>query len=89
MHQVSTQAPTFTVAWHPRKHLLAYACDDKVSFACVVCLDRFLIMEYGGTPYIGMVWEEMAAALNVYKMMCSSFYEPYLSFLSVSSGIRL
>lgn len=29
--QVTTQAPTFTVAWHPRKHLLAYACDDKAS----------------------------------------------------------
>ena len=28
--QVTTQAPTFTVAWHPTKHLLAYACDDKV-----------------------------------------------------------
>eukprot|EP00731_Ephydatia_muelleri_P017931 Em0010g1029a len=27
--QVTTQAPTFTVAWHPTKHLLAYACDDK------------------------------------------------------------
>lgn len=31
IHQIPTQAPTFTVAWHPRKHLLAYACDDKVS----------------------------------------------------------
>ena len=28
--QISTQAPTFTVSWHPKKHLLAYACDDKV-----------------------------------------------------------
>ena len=27
---MSTQAPTFTVAWHPKKYLLAYACDDKV-----------------------------------------------------------
>jgi len=31
VHQITTQAPTFTVAWHPKKHLLAYACDDKVS----------------------------------------------------------
>ncbi len=30
MHQITTQAPTFTVAWHPKKPLLAYACDDKV-----------------------------------------------------------
>ena len=30
IHQVPTQAPTFTVSWHPKKHLLAYACDDKV-----------------------------------------------------------
>lgn len=29
VHQISTQAPTFTVAWHPKKNLLAYACDDK------------------------------------------------------------
>lgn len=30
VHQITTQSPTFTVAWHPKKHLLAYACDDKV-----------------------------------------------------------
>ena len=30
VHQITTQAPTFTVAWHPKKNLLAYACDDKV-----------------------------------------------------------
>ncbi len=30
VHQITTQAPTFTVAWHPKKLLLAYACDDKV-----------------------------------------------------------
>ncbi|XP_003384776.2 PREDICTED: THO complex subunit 3-like isoform X2 [Amphimedon queenslandica] len=29
VHQITTQAPTFTVAWHPKKHLLVYACDDK------------------------------------------------------------
>lgn len=22
-------SPTFTVAWHPKRHLLAYSCDDK------------------------------------------------------------
>lgn len=26
---VPVDTPTFTVAWHPRVHLLAYACDDK------------------------------------------------------------
>lgn len=26
---VQVDSPTFTVAWHPRSHLLAYACDDK------------------------------------------------------------
>ena len=31
VHQVPTQSPTFTVAWHPKKYLLAYACDDKAS----------------------------------------------------------
>lgn len=36
VHQITTQAPTFTVAWHPKKFLLAYACDDKVKvgFSC-------------------------------------------------------
>ena len=28
---VPCTAPTFTLAWHPRKHILAFACDDKVS----------------------------------------------------------
>ena len=22
-------SPTFTIAWHPSRYLLAYACDDK------------------------------------------------------------
>lgn len=26
---VPVETPTFTVAWHPRVHVLAYACDDK------------------------------------------------------------
>ena len=26
---VPVDTPTFTVAWHPRSHLLAHACDDK------------------------------------------------------------
>ncbi len=26
---VSVSSPTFTVAWHPKRYLLAYACDDK------------------------------------------------------------
>ena len=33
IYQIPIQAPTFTVSWHPKKHLLAYACDDKV---CIV-----------------------------------------------------
>lgn len=27
--EIPCESPTFTVAWHPRKPLLAYACDDK------------------------------------------------------------
>ncbi|RXM95107.1 THO complex subunit 3 [Acipenser ruthenus] len=27
--EVQCESPTFTVAWHPKKPLLAYACDDK------------------------------------------------------------
>ena len=26
---VSVQAATYTVAWHPSRYLLAFACDDK------------------------------------------------------------
>jgi len=26
---VACESPTFTVAWHPKRHLLAFACDDK------------------------------------------------------------
>ena len=29
--EVTCSTPTFTVAWHPREYLLAFACDDKVS----------------------------------------------------------
>ena len=27
--EIACESPTFTVAWHPRRLLLAYACDDK------------------------------------------------------------
>ncbi|KAK6178035.1 hypothetical protein SNE40_012874 [Patella caerulea] len=27
--EIPCDTPTFTVAWHPKRHLLAYACDDK------------------------------------------------------------
>ena len=27
--EIPLEAPTFTVAWHPRLNLLAFACDDK------------------------------------------------------------
>ncbi|KAJ8303591.1 hypothetical protein KUTeg_019987, partial [Tegillarca granosa] len=27
--EIACESPTFTVAWHPKRHLLAYACDDK------------------------------------------------------------
>lgn len=29
MADVPCESPAFSVAWHPKKHLLAYACDDK------------------------------------------------------------
>ncbi|XP_064484263.1 THO complex subunit 3-like [Ornithodoros turicata] len=28
--EVPCESPTFTIAWHPKRHLLAFACDDKV-----------------------------------------------------------
>ena len=27
--EVHCESPTFTVAWHPKRPLLAFACDDK------------------------------------------------------------
>lgn len=27
--EVPCESPTFTVAWHPKRHLLAFACDDR------------------------------------------------------------
>ena len=27
--EVHCESPTFTIAWHPKRHLLAFACDDK------------------------------------------------------------
>jgi len=27
--EISVDSPTFTIAWHPSRYLLAYACDDK------------------------------------------------------------
>ncbi|CAG5120708.1 unnamed protein product [Candidula unifasciata] len=29
LHQITCDSPTFTVAWHPKRNLLAYACDDR------------------------------------------------------------
>ena len=29
MWEVQCESPTFTVAWHPKRPLLAFACDDK------------------------------------------------------------
>lgn len=29
---ISVEAATFTVAWHPSMYLLAYACDDKDTY---------------------------------------------------------
>lgn len=29
--EVPCSTPTFTVAWHPKEPILAFACDDKVS----------------------------------------------------------
>lgn len=31
--EVPCQAPTFTVAWHPNKNLLAFAGEDKVKIS--------------------------------------------------------
>ncbi|XP_054167492.1 THO complex subunit 3-like [Oppia nitens] len=30
--EIQTEAPTFTVAFHPKRYLLAFACDDKDSY---------------------------------------------------------
>ena len=30
--EVPCSTPTFTVAWHPKEPILAFACDDKVWF---------------------------------------------------------
>lgn len=29
---IPIEAATFTVAWHPKQYLLAFACDDKEHF---------------------------------------------------------
>ncbi len=35
--EIKVDSPTFTVAWHPSLYLLAYACDDKVSYFPLLC----------------------------------------------------
>uniref|UniRef100_A0A8D8UJR8 THO complex subunit 3 n=1 Tax=Cacopsylla melanoneura TaxID=428564 RepID=A0A8D8UJR8_9HEMI len=32
VYDICVQAATFTVAWHPKQYLLAYACDDKEQY---------------------------------------------------------
>ena len=27
--KIPVSSPTFSISWHPKRHLLAYACDDK------------------------------------------------------------
>lgn len=29
---IPVETPTFTVAWHPKRYILAYACDDKEAY---------------------------------------------------------
>ena len=43
---------------------------DHLNCAPVPPFDLADIMEYGSTPYVGMALKEMAAVLNVYKMVC-------------------
>ena len=31
VYEVPCSAPTFSVAWHPNRYLLAFSTDDKVS----------------------------------------------------------
>ena len=30
--EIPVESPTFTVAWHPKRYILAYACDDKDAY---------------------------------------------------------
>ena len=30
--EITCEAPTFTVAWHPKRPLLAFACDDRDNY---------------------------------------------------------
>jgi THO complex subunit 3 len=30
--EITVTSPTFTVAWHPKRYMLAYGCDDKEKY---------------------------------------------------------
>ena len=32
MTDIAVTSPTFTVAWHPKRYMLAYGCDDKEKY---------------------------------------------------------
>ena len=51
-----------------------WQCLPSVETAIFWYLRVLHIMEYGSTPYGGMGPKKMAAALNVYKMVCSKVY---------------
>ena len=46
--EVPCNAPTFTVAWHPQKPLLAFACDDKVNTEAIHVRERSCDICYWG-----------------------------------------
>lgn len=45
--EVPCNAPTFTVAWHPQKPLLAFACDDKVNTEAICQKEDVIFMPLG------------------------------------------
>ena len=41
------ESPTFTIAWHPKRYIIAYACDDKEKGSYNQERDRGSVKIYG------------------------------------------
>ena len=41
------ESPTFTIAWHPKRYIIAYACDDKEKASYGSERDRGSVKIYG------------------------------------------
>lgn len=71
-------APTFTVAWHPQKPLLAFACDDKVHRGIFFICGNHCI----GAVFFGLCAFSLPIKANVFLNQSGTNQSPIIARVS-------